>query len=68
MDIAPNVDYVAFGTGDRLVVLMDYEQGTIQEYVGHGDAVTSVKFHNQDDNHLMLYSGGNGDLCHWNVS
>jgi WD40 repeat protein len=64
MDVSPRADYVALGTRDRLVVLMDYEEGTIQEYVGHGDAVTSIKFHASQD---KLYSGGNRDLCQWNV-
>ena len=66
MDVSQRADYIAFGTRDRLVVLMDYEEGTVQEYVGHGDAVTSIKFNLSQDK-MLLYSGGNGDLCQWNV-
>lgn len=67
MDIAPNMSHVAFGTDDRLVVLMDYERGTNQEYIAHQDSVTCVKFHIQN-NDLVLYSGGYGDLCRWKFS
>lgn len=64
MEISPHCDYIAMGTYDRLIVLMDYSEGTMQDYVGHCDAVQCLTFSKDGE---VLYSGGYSDICQWRV-
>ncbi|KAL0483940.1 hypothetical protein AKO1_004549, partial [Acrasis kona] len=68
MDVSPNMSHVAFGTTGRLVVLLDSEQGTNASYPAHRDSVECVKFHQDQSGELLLYSGGDGELCSWTVT
>ncbi|KAG2374703.1 hypothetical protein C9374_010447 [Naegleria lovaniensis] len=57
--------WIAFGTRERLVVLMNYSTGEFEEYEGHGDGIQSIMF---DDECDELYSAGFSDTFVWKLS
>jgi WD40 repeat protein len=55
---------VAVGTADRLVKVIDFDQGTFQDYATHADSVLAVSFSSSGN---QLLSAGGSDVVLWNV-
>ncbi|EDO36826.1 predicted protein, partial [Nematostella vectensis] len=64
LDISPKGHLIAIGTQERLIKLMDYNEGSFQDFTGHSDAVSEVRF--SPSGHL-LYTCSHGDVLIWNV-
>ena len=57
--------FVVFSYVDRLVKIVDYNEGTFQDFVAHSDAVRVVKFSPHAN---MLFSAGYTDVVVWTLS
>ena len=44
MDVAPDSSLVAVGVKERLAKLMDYQEGSFQDFLGHSAEVSKVSF------------------------
>ncbi|BFZ03507.1 hypothetical protein BsWGS_06545 [Bradybaena similaris] len=64
LDVSPDSALIAVGISERLLKLMDYRTGSFQDFAGHGDGVTMVKF-SQDGARLVTVS--HGELFLWEV-
>lgn len=64
MSVSPSGHLIAVGTQRRLLKLIDFEQGTFQDYAAHSDCVRHVCFGGNGD---RLFSGGYDDIAVWNV-
>ena len=49
---------------DRLVKLMDYSEGSFQDFLGHCGSVSTVRFAPSGD---LLCSSSNTEILMWNV-
>ncbi|KAL9642518.1 hypothetical protein ABK040_011085 [Willaertia magna] len=56
---------IAFGTRDRLLVLMNYRTGEFEEYHAHNDSIKAIVF---DDILDKIYSGSHSELIVWKVN
>lgn len=64
MDISPKGHLIAFATEERLVKLMDYSEGSFQDFLGHCDAVNNVKFAPSGE---LLCSTSHAEILMWDV-
>ncbi|XP_031569789.1 WD repeat-containing protein 90-like isoform X3 [Actinia tenebrosa] len=64
MDISPKGNLIALGTQERLVQLMDYDEGRFQDFIGHCDSVSRVCF---SPSGKLLYTASNMAVLAWNV-
>jgi len=64
MDVTPCGSFLAVGTQDRLVKLVDCESGTFQDFVGHFDSVRHIKF---IEGGKKLVSSSYSEIFKWNV-
>eukprot|EP00736_Rhodelphis_marinus_P007017 Rmarinus@m.27611 len=64
LTLSPSGYLIAIGTDDHLVRIIDYEDGTFQDFIGHSDQVTALQF---SPSGKKLVSGGFGDLVVWDV-
>ncbi|KAK3717349.1 hypothetical protein QZH41_011587, partial [Actinostola sp. cb2023] len=64
MDVSPKGNLIALGTQERLVQMMDYDEGRFQDFVGHSDAVTKVCF---SPSGKLLYTASYLTLLAWTV-
>ncbi|RMX43573.1 hypothetical protein pdam_00010827, partial [Pocillopora damicornis] len=64
MDISPMGHLIAFATEERLVKLMDYNEGSFQDFVGHCDGVNNVRFAPTGE---LLCSTSQSEILMWNV-
>lgn len=64
MSLAPAGHLIAIGTQHRLLKLIDFEQGTFQDYAAHSDSVGQVCFGGNGD---LLFSTGHDDIIVWKV-
>ncbi|XP_013393033.1 WD repeat-containing protein 90-like [Lingula anatina] len=65
MDLSPTGSLVGLAVNERLVKLMDYFEGSFQDFVGHSDAVHLVRF---SPNGSLLFSIAYGELIVWRVT
>jgi len=65
MDVSPAGNLVAIGSQDRLVKIVDFSEGTFQDFIAHCDSVRVVKF---SPNAKVLFSAGFTDIVVWNLS
>ena len=49
---------------ERLVKLMDYKEGSFQDFMGHCDAVSNVRFAPSGE---LLCSTSHSEILMWNV-
>eukprot|EP00041_Stephanoeca_diplocostata_P033073 m.1082433 g.1082433 ORF g.1082433 m.1082433 type:complete len:1886 (-) comp24266_c0_seq4:397-6054(-) len=47
LDVSPMGRLIAVGTDSRLVRIIDYDQGSFQDFIGHSDNTTMIKFAKQ---------------------
>lgn len=64
MDVSPKGHLIAIATEDRLVKLMDYSEGSFQDFLGHCGSVNTVRFAPSGD---LLCSSSNTEILMWNV-
>ncbi|XP_065066075.1 WD repeat-containing protein 90-like [Rhopilema esculentum] len=65
MDISPTENLIAVGSKDRLLKIIDYKEGTFQDFVGHSDSVKVVRF---SPTARFLFSVGFTDVFVWEVN
>ncbi|PFX32008.1 WD repeat-containing protein 90 [Stylophora pistillata] len=64
LDISPKGHLIAFATEERLVKLMDYNEGSFQDFTGHCDGVSNVRFAPSGE---LLCSTSQSEILMWNV-
>jgi len=64
MSLSPSGHLIAVGTQQRLLKLIDFAQGTFQDYAAHSDSVRHVCF---GGNGRRLFSAGYDDIAIWDV-
>lgn len=64
MDISPMGHLIAFATKERLVKLMDYNEGSFQDFMGHCDGVNNVRFAPTGE---LLCSTSQSEILMWIV-
>ncbi|KXJ04842.1 WD repeat-containing protein 90 [Exaiptasia diaphana] len=64
MDVSPLGNLIAFGTHERLVQMMDYDEGRFQDFVGPSDTVSKVCF---SPTGKLLYAVSYLALLAWDV-
>ena len=57
-------DFMFCHVSERLVKLMDYSEGSFQDFLGHCDAVNNVKFAPSGE---LLCSTSHAEILMWNV-
>ncbi|XP_035694518.1 WD repeat-containing protein 90-like [Branchiostoma floridae] len=65
MDISPKGNLLAFGDNERLVKLMDFQEGSFQDFVAHCDAVHLVRF---TPSGKLLFTVAHNEIMVWEVS
>ena len=65
MAASPGGELLAVGTADRLVKLIDFEEGTFQDFVGHIDRVSTVAF---SPDVSRLASTSHDEILMWDVT
>ena len=63
--VSPDGAFVAVGTPDHLVKLIDYQDGNFQDFEGHCSAVTAVSF---EPAGKLLSTGEGGSLLVWDTA
>ncbi|XP_064636675.1 WD repeat-containing protein 90-like [Lineus longissimus] len=64
MDLSPRSGLVALGTKERLLKLMDYYEGSFQDFIGHSDGLDLVKF---SPDGRYLFTGSHAEILLWEV-
>ncbi|XP_068672849.1 WD repeat-containing protein 90-like isoform X2 [Montipora foliosa] len=64
MDVSPKGHLIAIATEDRIVKLMDYSEGSFQDFLGHCGGVGKVRFSPSGD---LLCSTSNTEVLMWNL-
>ncbi|KAJ1471030.1 WD40-repeat-containing domain protein, partial [Baffinella frigidus] len=64
LSISPSGYLITLGTAERLVKVVDFEEGTFQDFTGHSDAVASLAF---SPSGALLVSSANTDIISWDV-
>ncbi|XP_069124737.1 WD repeat-containing protein 90-like isoform X4 [Argopecten irradians] len=64
MDMSPN-SLITLGANERLMKLMDYYEGSFQDFTGHNDSVTVVKF---SPDSKYLFSVAHAEILIWEVN
>ncbi|XP_071943850.1 WD repeat-containing protein 90-like [Antedon mediterranea] len=64
MDVSPAGHVIATGSTERLVKLMDYHEGSFQDFIGHNDAVQLVAF---TPSGKLLFSVAFNEIFVWEV-
>lgn len=67
LDISPtniNNRLIAMGTNERLVQLKDYTQETFQDFLGHADRISHVKFSSTND---LLITISTNEIFVWKI-
>ena len=62
--LSPSGYLITIGTNDRLVKVIDYDEGTFQDFTGHSDVVKSLAFSPSGG---MLASAAHTDIVCWEV-
>ncbi|KAJ8318923.1 hypothetical protein KUTeg_004014 [Tegillarca granosa] len=65
LDIAPGNSLIAMGANERLLKLLDYYEGSFQDFIGHNDSMNFVKFA-PDSKHL--YTVSHSEIFIWDVT
>lgn len=65
LDLSPNSPLILLGSNERLLKLMDYHEGSFQDFVGHNDRVHFVKF---SSNGKYVFSVCNAEVFVWEVA
>ncbi|XP_056017616.1 WD repeat-containing protein 90-like isoform X2 [Ostrea edulis] len=65
LDVAGGTPLLAVGVNERLVKLVDYYEGSFQDFVGHCDSVSVLQF-SHDSKHL--YSISHSEIFIWEVT
>ncbi|CAF3419659.1 unnamed protein product [Rotaria sp. Silwood1] len=55
---------IAIGTKDRLIQLKDYTQETFQDFIGHNDKVSNIKFNKSND---ILITTSSNEIFVWKI-
>jgi len=64
MDVSPDGNLIAMGTAGRLVKLMDSHAGSFQDFIGHTECLTKVRF--TSDGRYVISVALN-ELFFWNM-
>lgn len=64
LDISQMNRLIAMGTNERLVQLKDYTQETFQDFLGHADRISHVKFNSTND--LLITISAN-EIFLWKI-
>ncbi|XP_074646351.1 WD repeat-containing protein 90-like [Tubulanus polymorphus] len=64
MEMSSVAPIIALGENERLLKVMDYFEGSFQDYVGHSDGVHKVKFSNDGK---YLFSVSMNEILVWDV-
>ncbi|WAQ96619.1 WDR90-like protein [Mya arenaria] len=64
LDLVLDCPLIAIGTNERLLKLLDYYEGSFQDFIGHNDRVQAVKF-SPDGKHL--FSASHSEIFIWDV-
>ncbi|XP_048238655.1 WD repeat-containing protein 90-like isoform X1 [Haliotis rufescens] len=65
LDLAADSSLIAVGTNERLLKLMDYYEGSFQDFIGHNDSVNIAKF-SHDGKHLL--TSAYSEIFVWEVT
>ncbi|EDV28238.1 uncharacterized protein TRIADDRAFT_20616 [Trichoplax adhaerens] len=65
LDVSPKGQLIAMGCKERLVQIMDFYEGSFQDFVGHSDCIKTVKF-SPSGNYLITV--GYIDVLIWSVT
>ncbi|CAF2433293.1 unnamed protein product [Rotaria sp. Silwood2] len=55
---------IAIGTKDRLIQLKDYTQETFQDFIGHNDIISNIKFNKSND---LLITISSNEIFVWKI-
>ncbi|KAK3091415.1 hypothetical protein FSP39_019740, partial [Pinctada imbricata] len=64
-DIAESSPLLAIGVNERLLKLMDYYEGSFQDFIGHNDSINAVKF---SPDGKFLFSVAHAEIFIWDVT
>ncbi|KAK2180206.1 hypothetical protein NP493_453g01010 [Ridgeia piscesae] len=64
MDMCPGSPLFAIGNSERLLKLIDYYEGSFQDFVGHNDSVQLVKFSSDGS---LFFSAAHAEILIWEV-
>ncbi|CAL1536659.1 unnamed protein product [Lymnaea stagnalis] len=65
MDVSPDSSLIAVGISERLLKLMDYNEGSFQDFTGHSDGVSLTKF---SPSGSMLLTVSHNEMFIWEVT
>nr|XP_006813552.1 PREDICTED: WD repeat-containing protein 90-like [Saccoglossus kowalevskii] len=64
LDVSPQGHVIATGASERLVKLIDYYEGSFQDFTGHNDAVQLVAF---SPSGKLLFTAGYNEIIAWEL-
>lgn len=64
LQMAPHTAILAIATNERLLKLMDYYEGSFQDFVGHSDSLQIARF---SSNGRKLFSASHSEILMWEV-
>ncbi|XP_072042911.1 WD repeat-containing protein 90-like [Amphiura filiformis] len=64
LDLSPKGHLILTGTNERLVKLMDYHEGSFQDFIAHNNAIQLVRF---APNGKLVFSVANNEILVWEV-
>ncbi|XP_077979468.1 WD repeat-containing protein 90-like [Glandiceps talaboti] len=65
LDVSPSGHVIACGASERLVKLMDYYEGSFQDFTGHNDAVNIISF---SPSGRFLFSAAHNEIIMWELN
>ncbi|ESP04065.1 hypothetical protein LOTGIDRAFT_230310 [Lottia gigantea] len=65
LDVSPDSSLIAIGINERLLKLLDYFEGSFQDFTGHSDSVSHVNFHLMCS---LILAAGYSDILMWEVA
>ncbi|XP_053384270.1 WD repeat-containing protein 90-like isoform X2 [Mercenaria mercenaria] len=65
LDLVAECPLIAIGANERLLKLLDYFEGSFQDFIGHNDRVQAVKF---SPDGKYLFSASHAEIFIWDVT